>query len=112
MVVPANRSSSSHPHPSWNYTPAEISADAVVHALSIGLGLAGAAILILWAPSSLSTVALTALLIYLTALLAMLGTSAAYNLWPVSPTKWVLRRFDHSAIYLMIAAPTHPCSAR
>jgi hemolysin III len=29
--------------------------------------------------------------------------SAAYNLWPVSPVKWLLRRLDHSAIYLLIA---------
>jgi hemolysin III len=34
----------------------------------------------------------------------MLGLSAAYNMWPVSPRKWLLRRFDHSAIYLLIAA--------
>jgi hemolysin III len=64
--------------------------------------------LVLWAPTSLSTVALTAVLVYSTALLAMLGTSAAYNLWPVSPAKWVLRRFDHSAIYLMIAGTYTP----
>jgi hemolysin III len=25
-------------------------------------------------------------------------------MWPVSPSKWLLRRFDHSAIYLLIAA--------
>jgi hemolysin III len=34
----------------------------------------------------------------------MFGFSAAYNLWPVSPCKWWLRRLDHSAIYLLIAA--------
>ena len=38
----------------------------------------------------------------------MLGCSAAYNLWPVSRWKWVLRRFDHSAIYLLIAATYTP----
>jgi hemolysin III len=31
----------------------------------------------------------------------MVALSAAYNMWPVSPAKWVLRRFDHSAIYLL-----------
>jgi hemolysin III len=36
-------------------------------------------------------------------LLLMLALSAAYNMWPISPAKWVLRRFDHSAIYLLIA---------
>jgi hemolysin III len=38
----------------------------------------------------------------------MLGFSAAYNLWPISRTKWVLRRFDHSAIYVMIAGTYTP----
>jgi hemolysin III len=41
-------------------------------------------------------------------LLAMLVLSATYNLWPVSRAKWVLRRFDHSAIYLLIAATYTP----
>jgi len=41
-------------------------------------------------------------------LLLMLGLSATYNLWPVSPTKWVLRRLDHSAIYVLIAATYTP----
>jgi hemolysin III len=44
-----------------------------------------------------------AVTIYLAGLLAMIGFSAAYNLWPVSPFKWWLRRLDHSAIYLLIA---------
>jgi len=38
----------------------------------------------------------------------MLTLSATYNLWPVTPTKWVLRRFDHSAIYMLIAATYTP----
>ena len=38
----------------------------------------------------------------------MLALSAAYNMWSVSPAKWVLRRFDHSAIYLLIAGTYTP----
>ena len=38
----------------------------------------------------------------------MLVLSATYNLWPVSPAKWFLRRFDHSAIYVLIAATYTP----
>lgn len=45
---------------------------------------------------------------YAAGLLAMLGVSAAYNVWPVSPRKWLLRRFDHSAIYVLIAATYTP----
>ena len=33
----------------------------------------------------------------------MFGFSLAYNMTPPSALKWVLRRFDHSSIYLMIA---------
>ena len=35
-----------------------------------------------------------------------------YNLWPVSRRKWVLRRFDHSAIYVLIAATYTPFFAQ
>jgi hemolysin III len=45
-----------------------------------------------------------AVTVYLAGFLAMFGFSAVYNLWPVSPFKWWLRRLDHSAIYLLIAA--------
>ena len=38
----------------------------------------------------------------------MLVLSATYNLWPISRAKWVLRRFDHSAIYILIAATYTP----
>jgi hemolysin III len=42
----------------------------------------------------------------------MLALSAAYNMWPVSPAKWILRRFDHSAIYLLIAGTYMPFLAQ
>ena len=51
---------------------------------------------------------IVAVSIYVAGLLAMLVLSATYNLWPVSRAKWVLRRFDHSAIYLLIAATYTP----
>ena len=42
--------------------------------------------------------------VYAAGLLTMLVLSATYNLWPISRAKWLLRRFDHSAIYVLIAA--------
>jgi hemolysin III len=42
----------------------------------------------------------------------MLGLSAAYNMWPVSGAKWLLRRFDHSAIYVLIAGTYTPFLAQ
>jgi hemolysin III len=46
--------------------------------------------------------------IYGMGLIAVLVVSAMYNLWPVTPVKWVLRRVDHSAIYLLIAGTYTP----
>src|SRR5213083_2277364 len=94
---------------SWNYDRGEIIADGVIHAMGICLGLIGAAIIIvLVGTHSTRSVVAASVLIYAAALLAMLGFSAAYNMWPVSHTKWILRRFDHSAIYLMIAGTYTP----
>ena len=70
------------------------------------LGLVGAiAIVIVAVEGQLIEVA--PVVIYIFGLVAMLVLSAAYNMWPISTTKWVLRRFDHSAIYLLIAGHLH-----
>ena len=50
-------------------------------------------------------------MVYATALVLMLGVSALYNLHPVSPRKWLLRRADHALIYLMIAGTYTPLVA-
>lgn len=92
----------------WNYTRAEIIADGVVHALGVMLGLAGAIVLIALAIHSSRGVHIVSAAIYAFGLLAVLGLSAAYNMWPISRLKWWLRRFDHSAIYLLIAATYTP----
>jgi hemolysin III len=88
----------------WDYDRGETLADAVVHLLGVAMAVGGAAVLIVIAVHSGDATQFAAVAIYLTGLLAMLGFSAAYNLWPVSPFKWWLRRLDHSAIYLLIAA--------
>jgi hemolysin III len=38
--------------------------------------------------------------------------SAAYSVWPALLAKWILRRFDHSAIYLLIAGTYTPFLAQ
>ena len=52
------------------------------------------------------------ILVYVMGLVTTLALSAAYNMWPVSPANWVLRRFDHSAIYLLIAGTYTPFLAQ
>jgi hemolysin III len=95
----------------WNYDRAEIVADGVVHAIGVSLGLAGAAFLLFVAHLARGG-AVTPVAVYAAGLLAALGFSAAYNLWPVSPAKWLLRRFDHAAIYVLIAATYTPFLAQ
>ena len=91
----------------WAYDRAEVIADALVHALGLALGLAGVLSLLVHV-SAQAPAQFTAALIYGAGLLTVLGLSATYNLWPISPTKWVLRRFDHAAIYLLIASTYTP----
>ena len=53
-----------------------------------------------------------AAIFYVVSLLTVLSISLAYNLWPLTPAKWILRRFDHAAIYLLIAATYTPFLAQ
>src|SRR6516165_31029 len=92
----------------WNYDRVELIADGVVHAIGILSGVLAATVLVVLTAIYASPRDIVAVSIYVDGLLSMLGLSATYNLWPVSPTKWVLRRLDHSAIYVLIAATYTP----
>jgi hemolysin III len=96
----------------WRYDGAELFADGLVHGLGVALGITGAVALVVHAADTLEGHAYAAVLVYAVGLLAMLGLSAAYNLWPVSACKWWLRRFDHAAIYVLIAATYTPFLAQ
>jgi hemolysin III len=96
----------------WNYDRTELITDAIVHIAGLGLALAGIVNLFLLShPFGLGLKA-ASFLIYGAGLIAMLGCSAAYNLWPVSPRKWWLRRFDQCAIFIFIAATYTPLIAQ
>ncbi len=92
----------------WNYNRAETIADGIVHGLGIALGIAGAVVLLTIAFHSAPGAEIAAVIVYVIGLLSMLALSMAYNLWPISPRKWLLRRFDHSSIYLLIAGTYTP----
>jgi hemolysin III len=92
----------------WDYDRAELIADGVVHGLGVACGLIAAVALVVLAAGHASRADVAAVAIYAIGLVAMLGLSATYNLWPVSPAKWWLRRLDHSAIYILIAATYTP----
>src|SRR5256884_6518633 len=95
----------------WDYDRAEIIADGTVHAIGVCLGLIGAVTIVVIAVR-IERIEVTPILVYVIGLVTMLALSAAYNMWPVSPAKWVLRRFDHSAIYLLIAGTYTPFLAQ
>lgn len=92
----------------WNYDRVELIADGIVHGIGILSGLIAATVLVVLTAVYANPRDVVVVSIYVAGLLSMLALSATYNLWPVSPTKWVLRRLDHSAIYVLIAATYTP----
>ena len=84
---------------SWDYDRAEIIADGVVHVIGVCLGLIGAMTIVVIAVK-LERIEVAPILVYVIGLVTMLGP------------KWVLRRFDHSAIYLLIAGTYTPFLAQ
>jgi hemolysin III len=92
----------------WNYDRAELIADGVVHGIGVFCGLVAATVLVVLTAVYATAFEVVGVSVYVAGLLAMLVLSAIYNLWPVSRAKWILRRFDHSAIYVLIAATYTP----
>jgi hemolysin III len=92
----------------WDYDTKELIADGIVHAVGVMVGIVSIIALIILAAPVVGAWEFTSILVYGTGLLTVLTISALYNLWPVSPVKWLLRRFDHSAIYLLIAGTYTP----
>jgi hemolysin III len=96
----------------WNYDRAELIADGIVHGIGVFSGLIATTVLIVLAAVFASAYQVVTVSVYAAGLLAMLGFSAAYNLWPISHSKWLLRRLDHSAIYMLIAGTYTPVFAQ
>jgi hemolysin III len=92
----------------WNYDRSEIIADGIVHGVGLVLALIGVTALIFYATVWASSGQLAAAWVYGIGLVLVLATSFAYNLWPISNVKWHLRRFDHSAIFILIAGTYTP----
>jgi hemolysin III len=109
------RTSTARPRPVLifrDYSVAELWADGVVHIIGVVLAIAASIILltiVLDQPAS-GTSGVTA--IYLATLVLSVALSATYNIWPISPVKRFLRRFDHSAIFLLIAGTYTPFMAK
>ena len=87
------------------YSRSELTADAVIHVLGVLFAINGGAWL-LFHVTGLSVVASVS--VYCIGLLAMVTASAVYNLAPHGNAKEWFRRFDHAAIFIMIAATYTP----
>jgi len=88
------------------YSRHEHLADTIIHVLGVLFAI-NASLWLLWNVTGLSV--LITVTIYCAGLLAMTGFSAAYNIMPsYRPSKTILRRLDHAAIFIMIAATYTP----
>jgi hemolysin III len=87
------------------YSDFEHRADTAVHVLGVLFAI-NASLWLLWHVTGLSVA--ISVFVYCAGLLAMICASAAYNLAPHGPSKDVLRRLDHAAIFIMIAATYTP----
>ncbi len=97
----------------WHYSRAERIADGIVHGVGIVLAAVTGSLLLVFAAGLAHPGEYLAAAFYILSLLTVLSVSLAYNLLPVSsPAKWVLRRLDHSGIYLLIAATYTPFLAQ
>jgi len=90
------------------YSRGEVLADAAAHILGLLFGLGATIALLITASQHDQALLILGASLYGLGLLAMLTCSAAYNLWPPSPTKELWRRFDHAAIFVMIAGTYTP----
>lgn len=91
------------------YTLGERVADACLHAIGVTASLVGLTVLVVFALNAGTALWAVSLTIYGLALVSMFSFSAGYHLVARPPKlkEW-LRRFDHAAIFLMIAGTYTP----
>lgn len=94
------------------YDRHETIADAAIHGVGLALAVVGTATLLIATAGSPRGGDSVAAAVYGLGLVGALTASLLYNMWPHGPMKWILRRFDHSAIFVLIAATYTPFLAR
>ncbi|MFP3945004.1 MAG: PAQR family membrane homeostasis protein TrhA [Alphaproteobacteria bacterium] len=95
-------------NPFPEYTQKEVFADLCIHIAGLTFAVIGIPWLLIKGFRMEEASFYISLPLYAAGLAAMLGFSAAYNLVNHPPAKEILRRFDHSAIFLMIAGSYGP----
>lgn len=86
----------------------ERGADAAVHFLGVTLSVSAAIMLVAWSAALLPASYIVPLTVYSLGLVTTFALSAAYNLSTNPAARKWLRRFDHAAIFTMIAGTYTP----
>lgn len=98
----------------WSYPRYALSeriADGVIHALGLIFGIVGTVLLIVFAVRLTDDALVAALSVYGGALILAFLASALYHMTPWERLRPTLRRIDHAAIYVKIAATYTPIVA-
>ena len=90
------------------YREAELAVDHAVHVVGLAAGAVGALAMVARATVSASPLSVSAVAVYVLALLAMLGASAAHNCGWARAGNELRRWLDHAAIFVMIAGTYTP----
>ncbi len=91
-----------------DHSYAEHVADGIVHLLGVSAALVGVTALLVWAGMQAPAEHIAPLLVYSFGLIGTFTLSAAYNMTLHSQARMILRRFDHAAIFIMIAGTYTP----
>ena len=94
------------PFPS--YSRGERIADNCIHGIGVSAGLIGAVAIVAAAVRQENALLIPGAVAYGLGLIAMLGCSALYNITPPGRLKARFQRFDHAAIFVMIAGSYTP----
>lgn len=94
------------------YDRNETIADGVIHVVGLLAAVIGVTALLVATAAPDRIADAVAAGVYGFGLVGALTCSLLYNLWPRGPVKWILRRFDHSAIFLLIAGTYTPFLTR
>lgn len=95
-------------HKSRVLSRAEKIADAIVHGAGLVIALGAGSSLLTFALLRSAPEHFAPILVYVLTLVAVLGISMAFNMWPRTPVKQVLARLDQAAIFLFIAGTYTP----
>ncbi len=90
------------------YRPAERLADNIIHIVGVASGLIACVVLAVLALPSAGARMAVSVSLYASGLMSMLSCSALYNMARDGTFKRMLRRLDHSAIFVMIAGTYTP----